>query len=81
MTNCGGVTGTISAVNGEYTIQSDYHDGSGKISNDNTVQTKLIPTIIRSEVTILVVAGSMNGSENVKATLHILLDIQLLNTV
>ncbi len=37
MTNCGGVTGTISAVNGEYTIQSDYHDGSGKISNDSTV--------------------------------------------
>mgnify|MGYP007038180435 CR=1 FL=1 len=36
MTNRGGITGTISTVAGEYTVQAGYHDGSGKVSIDST---------------------------------------------
>ena len=68
MTNRGAVTGTITAVNGEYTIQQGYHDGSGKVSISSTEQAKIIATNIRSGVTILGVEGSMSGSESVKAT-------------
>lgn len=68
MTNRGGVTGSISTKAGEYTIQSGYHDGSGKVSIDSTEQAKLIATNIRSGVTILGVEGSMSGSEDVKST-------------
>lgn len=68
MTNRGGVTGTISTKAGEYTIQSGYHDGSGKVGIDSTEQAKLIATNIRSGVTILGVEGSMSGSEDVNAT-------------
>ena len=68
MTNRGAVTGTISTVAGEYTVPSGYHDGSGKVSIDSTEQAKLIATNIRSGVTILGVAGSMSGSEDMLAT-------------
>ena len=68
MTNRGAVSGTISTVAGEYTVPAGYHDGSGKVAIDSTEQAKLIATNIRSGVTILGVAGSMSGSENVSAT-------------
>lgn len=68
MPNRGSVTGTISAVDGEYTIQQGYHDGSGKVSIDSTEQAKLIATNIREGVTILGVTGTMSGSEGVLAT-------------
>ena len=47
MPNRGGVTGTISAADGEYTIQQGYHDGSGKVSIAAAEQAKLIATNIR----------------------------------
>lgn len=68
MPNRAAVTGTISAVDGEYTIQQGYHDGSGKVSISSTEQAKIIASNIRSGVTILGVEGSMSGSENVSAT-------------
>ena len=68
MPNRGSVTGIISAVDGEYTIQQGYHDGSGKVSIDSTEQAKLIATNIREGVTILGVTGTMSGSEGVLAT-------------
>lgn len=68
MPNRGSVTGTISALDGEYTIQQGYHDGSGKVSIDATEQTKLIATNIREGVTILGVTGTMSSSEGVLAT-------------
>lgn len=67
MPNRGGVTGTISAVDGEYTIPQGYHDGSGKVSIDSTEQTKIIATNIREGVEILGVTGTMSGSEDVHA--------------
>lgn len=67
MPNNGAVTGTITAVNGEYTIPVGYHDGSGKVSISSTEQSKLIAENIRQGVTILGVEGTMSGSEDVNA--------------
>lgn len=61
MTNRGGVTGTISTVAGQYTIQSGYHDGSGKVSIDSTEQAKIISSNIKNGVEILGVTGSYTG--------------------
>ena len=67
MPNRGGVTGTISTVDGEYTIQQGYHDGSGKVSISSVEREKLVATNIRQGVTILGVEGEMSGSEDVSA--------------
>lgn len=64
MTNRGGVTGTISTVDGEYTVPQGYHDGSGKVSISATEQAKIIATNIREGVEILGVTGTMSGSED-----------------
>lgn len=67
MKNNAAVTGTIATKAGQYTIPQGYHDGSGKVSIDATEQAKLIADNIREGVTLLGVAGSMSGSEDVKA--------------
>lgn len=67
MPNRGAVTGTITTVDGEYTIAQGYHDGSGKVSIDATDQGKLIAENIREGITILGVTGTMSGSEDVHA--------------
>lgn len=67
MPNRGGVTGTISTVDGNYTIPQGYHDGSGKVSISATEQAKIIATNIRGGVEILGVTGTMSGSEDVHA--------------
>lgn len=67
MTNNGGVTGTITTKAQEYTIPNGFHDGSGKVSISSTEQAKIIAENIRSGITILGVAGSMSGSENMHA--------------
>lgn len=67
MPNNGAVTGTISTVDGEYTVPLGYHDGSGKVSIISTEARKLIPENIRQGVTILGVEGTMSGSEDVHA--------------
>lgn len=67
MVNRGAVTGTITTVDGEYTIPSGYHDGSGTVSLSSTDQAKLIAANIRQGVTILGVEGTMSGSEDINA--------------
>lgn len=67
MPNNGAVTGTISAVDGEYTIPQGYHDGGGKVAINATEQAKIIATNIRQGVVILGVEGQMSGSEDVNA--------------
>ena len=67
MPNRGAVTGTIAEVDDEYTIPAGYHDGSGKVSIDDTEAAKLIPENIREGVTVLGVEGTMSGSEDVHA--------------
>ncbi len=61
MPNRGSVTGTISTVAGEYTIQQGYHDGSGKVSIDSTEQSKIIPGNIKAGVVILGQTGTYSG--------------------
>lgn len=68
MPNRGSSAGTITTLDGEYTIPQGYHDGSGKISIDSTEQAKLVAANIREGVTILGVTGTMSASEAVKAT-------------
>ena len=67
MPNNGAVTGTITVIDGEYTIPVGYHDGSGKVSISSTEQAKLIAENIRQGVTVLGVEGTMSGSEDVVA--------------
>ena len=61
MPNRGGVTGTISAVAGTYSIQQGYHDGSGTVKIDTTEQSKIIAGNIKSGVQILGVTGTYSG--------------------
>lgn len=68
MTNRGSVSGTISTVAGEYTIQSGYHDGSGKVKISSTEASKIIAGNIKSGVSILGVTGTYSGATvNVEA--------------
>lgn len=67
MPNRGAVTGTITTVNGTYTIQNGYHDGSGTVGISSTEQAKIIASNIREGVEILGVTGTMSGQEDVHA--------------
>lgn len=66
MTNRGGVTGTISNKADIYTIQSGYHDGSGKVSISATEQAKIISSNILQGVSILGVTGSVQPSSDIQ---------------
>ena len=61
MPNRGAVTGTISTVAGEYSIQNGYHDGSGTVGIDSTEQAKIIAGNIKAGVEILGVTGDYTG--------------------
>lgn len=67
MPNRGAVTGTISALNGSYTIPLGYHDGSGSVDISATEKNKIIADNIRQGITILGVEGTMSGTEDVNA--------------
>ncbi len=67
MPNRGAVTGVIDDLEGVYSIQQGYHDGSGTVSIDSTEAAKLIPANIRQGVTVLGVEGTMSGQEDVNA--------------
>lgn len=63
MPNRGAVAGTISSVNGTYTIQNGYHDGSGTVGIDSTEQAKIIADNIKEGVEILGVTGTYTGED------------------
>ena len=67
MPNNGAVTGVISTKDGKYIVPQGYHDGSGGVQIAETEREKLIPANIREGVSILGVAGTMSGSESVRA--------------
>ena len=67
MPNRGAVTGVITDVDGVYTIQNGYHDGSGTVGIDATEKAKIIASNIREGVEILGVTGTMSGQEDVHA--------------
>lgn len=62
MTNQGAVSGTISTVDGTYTVPAGYHNGLGSVAIDSTEQAKIIASNIKSGVTILGVTGDYAGS-------------------
>lgn len=66
MKNNGAVSGTITTKAGAYTIPIGFHDGSGKVQISSTEQAKIIPSNIRSGVSILGVTGTMSGTEGEK---------------
>ena len=61
MTNNGGVTGTISTKEGQYTVPQGYHDGSGQVGISSAEQAKIIAGNIKAGVQILGVTGSYGG--------------------
>lgn len=65
MTNRGAVTLTIDDKDDELTIQSGYHDGSGKAKLDSTEKAKLISGNIKNGITILGVTGDYGGEQAV----------------
>lgn len=68
MPNIGAQTSYITSKNSPVSISQGYHDGSGSVGISSTEKAKIISENIREGVTILGVAGSMTGSEDVKAT-------------
>lgn len=67
MPNRGAVHGVIDTLDGVYTIQSGYHDGSGNVIISTVEQSKIVASNIRQGVTILGVEGTMSGSQDVHA--------------
>ena len=61
MPNNGAVSGVISTKAGTYTVPLGYHDGSGSVQISSTEQAKMIPSNIKSGVSILGVEGSYSG--------------------
>lgn len=61
MPNRGAVTGTISTVEGTYSIQNGYHNGSGSVAISSVEQAKIIAGNIKNGVTILGVTGNYSG--------------------
>lgn len=66
MKNNGAIAETIATKDQEITIPIGFHDGSGKVSIDETEQGKLIPANVREGITVLGVTGTMSGSEDMK---------------
>lgn len=62
----GAVGSTISTKDGTVTVPEGYTTG-GTVGIDSNEKAKLIPSNIRNGVTVLGVAGSMSGTEGVKA--------------
>jgi hypothetical protein len=68
MPNRGGVSGTITSISMDYTIQAGYHDGSGKVSVDST---GISAGNIKSGITILGVEGTYTGEAIVAESLNV----------
>lgn len=61
MPNNGAVAGTISTVNGTYTVPAGYHSGLGSVGIDSTEQAKIIASNIKAGIEILGVTGTYSG--------------------
>lgn len=67
MPNQGGKTLDITDKAAPVSIPMGFHDGSGKAQIAEAEAAKLIPANIRDGITVLGVAGTMSGSEDMKA--------------
>lgn len=61
MPNRAAVSGTISAVSEQYSIQNGFHDGSGKVGINPTEQAKIVAGNIKQGISILGVEGTYTG--------------------
>lgn len=61
MPNIGAATGSISALNDEYTIAMGFHDGSGKVSIAADEKEKIVAGNIKAGAIILGVTGTYSG--------------------
>lgn len=61
MPNNGAVAGVISTKAGTYTVPAGYHSGLGSVGIDSTEQAKIIPSNIKSGITILGETGTYSG--------------------
>ena len=57
----GAVSGNISTVAGQYTVPIGYHNVNGKVQITTTEQAKIVPSNIKSGITILGVEGEYTG--------------------
>lgn len=62
MVNNGTMSGTISTVDGTYTIPNGYHSGLGTVEIDSAEQALLIASNIKAGVTVLGVEGTYSGT-------------------
>lgn len=65
MPNIGAASGKITTKDGEYAIAKGWHDGTGRVSIDETEKQKLSPDNIREGVEILGVTGTMTGADEI----------------
>lgn len=61
MPNIGAATGSISALDDEYTIAMGFHDGSGKVSIAADEKEKIVAGNIKAGVVMLGVTGTYGG--------------------
>lgn len=68
MKNNGNVAGTISTKDGNYTIPTGYHSGSGTVKISDTEKAKIIPANIKKGVTILGQTGTCEAGTTTSGT-------------
>jgi hypothetical protein len=61
MPDNGGMSGSIMTKEQEVSIPMGFHDGSGKVSIEETEQEKIIPANIKQGITLLGVEGEYSG--------------------
>lgn len=61
MANNGSVSGTISTVNGTYTVPLGFHDGGGTVGIASAAKSTIIAGNIKQGVNILGVTGTYSG--------------------
>lgn len=69
MPNVGAQTSTISTKAQSVAISRGYHDGSGSVEIASTEQAKIISGNIKSGVSILGVAGTYTGADQIKGVI------------
>lgn len=64
MANNGAVSGSISSLDGDYTVPVGFHDGSGKVAIAEDEKGKIVAGNIKQGVTILGVVGTCSTAED-----------------
>lgn len=68
MANNGAVSGSITKVDGTYTVSAGFHNGKGAVRISSEEQAKLVSGNIKSGVTVLGVSGKSSVVDTGDAT-------------